>query len=129
MEPWERERKEHDDAVESKKERSRRRKKKREKAKREREAKAEKRRRERRHPTRSHREMTGPAVCPSCGDGDRLFTIEAITGRARGTARLETGVLHFEHEGATEIDYDSSTTIGAGCDCGWRGMSSELVLG
>jgi hypothetical protein len=124
---WEQERKKHDEEIEARKARAARREKKRRKAKRERQAAINRRRHEQKRKA-GHRDVTGPASCPRCGDGDRLYTIEAITGYARATAQIENGVIHFAHEGKTEFDYDSSTTIGVGCDCGWRGMATELVL-
>lgn len=74
--------------------------------------------------------MTGPAVCPRCRNGDRLFTVEKVTGHAMlEFAHFENGVLHLEYEGITEMDYESSTTVGVGCRCDWRGMLAELVPG
>lgn len=124
MEPWERERKRIEDERESRKRRSLKHQKKREKKKRERQLHVYRPKRARRR-----REMTGPAACPSCGDGDRLYTIETAVGYSRGPARFENGIIHFDHEGNVEIDWSlGTTTAGVACDCGWRGALADLVL-
>ena len=73
--------------------------------------------------------MTGPAVCPDCGDSDRLFAVQFITATRPGQARYETGVVHFEAGATTDVDWDSTETAGFGCECGWRGRLEELALG
>lgn len=75
-----------------------------------------------------------PLVCPVC-QSDNLGTTEEISGVACCHAYVEvaSGQRLIEHDGWTDVCWDSSTTIGMECrDCQWHSKSAnwliELVL-
>lgn len=62
-------------------------------------------------------------ACPSCANTHTLSTIERLLGSTKinsifggGNALVDIG---YDNSG-TDIDDDSSETIGVSCDCGWR---------
>lgn len=60
---------------------------------------------------------TTPVSCPHCGSSEELATIEHITGYAGAAIGLdERGDLVVEHEGYTEMDWDSSVSRGYWCN-------------
>jgi hypothetical protein len=64
----------------------------------------------------------GPLACPKCDNADSLATIEAITGTANADriAREQGGSVDIRWQGRTEVDWDSSTTVGVMCmGCTW----------
>lgn len=68
-------------------------------------------------------------ACPECKSPDDLGTIEEIEGTAILTgAYLVNGAVEIEHEGTTDVHWDSSTTVGLCCrNCMWefRGSDTE----
>ena len=57
-------------------------------------------------------------ACPTCATTDDLQTIESLYGHA-STTRIEADRT-IDFTGWTEIDWDSSQTVGAFCkNCGW----------
>jgi rubredoxin len=68
--------------------------------------------------------------CPACGS-DRLETIEQLYGHARGAATLHVDpdgrlTTDFEHYGDTDVDWNSSTTVGIRCSaCAWSYLSAD----
>jgi hypothetical protein len=54
-------------------------------------------------------------VCPACGEGDGLATVEELVGTAHVTFYGDDLVW----DGWTDVDWNSSTTVGLCCDCGW----------
>jgi hypothetical protein len=63
--------------------------------------------------------MSDKLRCPSCGSED-LGTAEQIKGLADATFRVAAdGSLAIQHQGGTEVFWDTSTTVGYGCgSCG-----------
>lgn len=63
--------------------------------------------------------MTDTLRCPSCGSDD-IGTAEKIDGLAEAVFTLDsTGALVVEHGGETKVYWDTSTTVGYGCNgCG-----------
>jgi hypothetical protein len=63
--------------------------------------------------------MTDKLVCPFCGS-DAIGTAEKIDGLARATFTAgPDGNLVINYDGGTEVYWDTSTTVGFGCNaCG-----------
>lgn len=62
-------------------------------------------------------------ACPHCHAVTHLGTIEKVTGIAEATRiqRGEDGTVWADYTGSTEMDWDSSTTVGGNCSlCGWE---------
>lgn len=58
-------------------------------------------------------------TCPACGVAN-LGTIEQVKGVAQATIDIVDGKIELDHGGHTDMDWDSSTTIGVSCrECGW----------
>lgn len=64
-------------------------------------------------------------ACPSCGQADGLATVEELIGTARATFYEDDVVWG----GWTEVDWDSSDTVGAVCDCGWSYRGADCREG
>lgn len=57
-------------------------------------------------------------LCPNCGDGGELATIEKIYAHAHLNKVTEEEGL--DQTGETDVDWDSSETVGIYCgSCGW----------
>jgi hypothetical protein len=72
--------------------------------------------------------LTVDLACPRCGAGANLATVEQLLGSAGATrvGVLPDGAVEVDWTGYTEVDWDSSTTIGAGCEsCGWRHVGRD----
>lgn len=65
--------------------------------------------------------------CPDCGETGELATIEQLVGTARCVvSRGEDGRIELDHEGYTEVCWDSSETIGIECqDCGFEYQGAD----
>jgi hypothetical protein len=58
--------------------------------------------------------------CPRCRSTD-LGTLENLLGTAGCRVRRIGGELEFVHDGWTDVDWDSSTSIGITCrSCSWE---------
>ena len=68
-------------------------------------------------------------VCPKCGTTE-LATTEKLLGRAGASMyRLPNGELEIDHDGYTNVNWDSSETVGIECcSCGSSFKPEELVL-
>lgn len=84
--------------------------------------------------------MIAPLVCPNCHVGDRLATLEKIEALADGgagvrftpaagfgrTARVDERRV-FDHDGLTDVLYDTSESIGIYCrNCDWQSQASDV---
>lgn len=66
----------------------------------------------------------GAMACPQCGSTE-LATIEQLEGTAACTIS-ESGDIDWE--GRTDVNWDSSTTIGVECrGCGWEDQGESLT--
>lgn len=59
-------------------------------------------------------------VCPNCGNGDELASIEQLQGTCRGAFEVVGDAIQFFGDGYTDIEWDTSTTIGWMCKNCWR---------
>lgn len=65
-------------------------------------------------------------ACPQCKEYDALQTIERIMGYASAEFFSDSTI---DWEGHTEMDWDSSKTIGIYCKhCGWEGTGASLLV-
>jgi hypothetical protein len=63
--------------------------------------------------------------CPNCKDATRLATIEEILGSA-GCEVSDDGEIN--HDGYTEVHWDTSTTTGIECrSCGWSDSGEDYM--
>jgi len=70
-----------------------------------------------------------PLVCPNC-HSDNLGTIEDISGVALCSAYVDisNGDRSVEHDGWTDVCWDSSTSVGITCrDCMWESHSDNYM--
>lgn len=59
--------------------------------------------------------------CPECGDAESLATLETLEATAACRISRDAGGVHIEHDADTDVNWDSSTTIGITClACGYE---------
>lgn len=64
-------------------------------------------------------------ACPTCGETESLATTERLYGAALCNEITAEGP---EYEGYTEMDWDSSTTVGVECGgCGWAYRGADWL--
>lgn len=81
--------------------------------------------------TAAHLDLVRPVGCPECGDTQSLATIETLEGAAACQIVRDDGEVCVSHDGETDVDWDSSVTLGISCQaCGYeyRGDDWEQVL-
>lgn len=65
-------------------------------------------------------------ACPDCATADDLQTIETLYGFAHTTRIGADGSI--DYAGWTEVDWDSSQSVGAYCgNCGWSYESDDWL--
>lgn len=72
--------------------------------------------------------MATTLLCPNCGRGTNLGTIEKITGIAllNRVERQSDGETVSEFDDETKMDWDSSVTVGVTCrDCWWEHVGDD----
>ena len=76
--------------------------------------------------------MTRFLACPDCESTEQLSTIETITGLASVEIeqRADGGTDHHtDHHssGTTTVIWDTSTSVGIQCACGWEYVGADYV--
>jgi hypothetical protein len=72
--------------------------------------------------------MTQKACCPACG-GSELRTVETIIGTCGVTITRDpwTNTPRLNFDGETQMFWDTSTTIGIECACGWDYRGDDWI--
>lgn len=68
-------------------------------------------------------ERSAVLACPKCGDAEELGTIERLHGVA-GCSQI-TAEDGPDWAGRTDLDWDSSKTVGVACRCGWEYLGDD----
>lgn len=67
-------------------------------------------------------------ACPNCESTEQLSTIETITGLAGVEIQQRSdGGTHQHWSGTTTVIWDTSTSVGIQCACGWEHLGSHYV--